>query len=418
MRALLRAGYGVVLQGVYAEVPRTFALQRDFGGPHAIYVDGYYAPPGGGADAFYVLDPLFHPWTRYEGAWWPGGVVDRFAAALGRNGRYLAAWAFPFDGSVPPTEEPDLDSLPSAPPPGQEQPEVAPEGPESGDVEPEDPVPDGLDGGGQGSQGEIPSDPGGTRPGTSVCLIAPIPRLCPTGLPGVVGSAPVTDVAVDVPRGPPVKVDWVDTAVPGRALIRFVTSPTAAASLAYWRVDGMEIRRAVVPSLPGDPAVRIADLQVLGAARYAYRITAIDGRLTSLSGVGGFTTPPGLSDFRVVLESRDSPPSPAVLPGFGPLVELAGDAPIGIGPGDCEIARVRYGVAGIDHSEVAVRAYRVTTRPLAPEAISQTTLQAIGPPGQGELVLGCFGAGSYRVAIDLLGDATGDLYTVLIAADR
>ena len=73
----LRQGRGVILQGVYSQVPTSLSGQPSFTGRHAVYLDylhstGLYV---------YVMDPL----SKVGPRWWPVEVLQRFADKLGRE---------------------------------------------------------------------------------------------------------------------------------------------------------------------------------------------------------------------------------------------------------------------------------------------------------------------------------------------
>ncbi len=75
LRALLYAGAGAVIQGIYGVVPVDLRLQKDFTSGHAIYLDGFRPASADGPAAFYVIDPLG---PGYRGGWWPADVVEAF----------------------------------------------------------------------------------------------------------------------------------------------------------------------------------------------------------------------------------------------------------------------------------------------------------------------------------------------------
>ncbi len=99
LRALLYAGAGAVIDGVYGELPKGVRLQDSFTGRHAVYVDAFRPPTATEPAAYYVMDPIGRSWQGYKGGWWPADDVERFAAQL-TGGRIATMWAFP-GGKVP-----------------------------------------------------------------------------------------------------------------------------------------------------------------------------------------------------------------------------------------------------------------------------------------------------------------------------
>jgi hypothetical protein len=79
---------------------------------------------------------------------------------------------------------------------------------------------------------------------------------------------------------------------------------------------------------------------------------------------------------------------------------------------------VTYAVRGVPATGAVVRAYRLAAAPITPERLVRSTLQASGPADAGALVLGCLEAGSYRITIDLVGDADGMLYSEILPFGR
>src|SRR5512135_325622 len=100
-RALIYAGAGAILQGIYGQLPIGERIQKTFVDAHAIYIDGFRPPQGGQPSAYYVIDPIGEPWAGYKGAWLPADDIEAFATAFGA-GRMVTAWAFP-GGLTPPS---------------------------------------------------------------------------------------------------------------------------------------------------------------------------------------------------------------------------------------------------------------------------------------------------------------------------
>ena len=146
LKSLLKAGYGAVVQGLYGQVPAGLRLQKDFTGGHAIYLDGYYPGNGQGIpEAYYVIDPLGHPWAGYEGDWWPASVVDSFMTAWSGGDRVAAMWAYPPGGTPPDVVGPDV--LPIPPDSGGSSSNPGPSGspnPSASPVESGSPAPSGA----------------------------------------------------------------------------------------------------------------------------------------------------------------------------------------------------------------------------------------------------------------------------------
>ena len=123
------AGYGVVIQGKYSEVPPALRLQRDFLGGHAIDLDGYFAGDADTPAAFYVIDPLGRP--DYPGSRWPAPVIEAFGCKLSGTARIWSAWAPPLNGLPGKAVKPDV---PPVPPSGGNQAGESTD--ETGDVPP------------------------------------------------------------------------------------------------------------------------------------------------------------------------------------------------------------------------------------------------------------------------------------------
>ena len=127
LRALMYAGAGAEIQGTYGIIPYELRLQKNFLDGHAIYLDGFRPASAAGPAAYYVIDPLGHAGSGYQGAWWPADIVEAFALDFG-GGSIYTAWAFPGGGT--PTQYPQLppDAVPGTryTPPGQPTPEPTP----------------------------------------------------------------------------------------------------------------------------------------------------------------------------------------------------------------------------------------------------------------------------------------------------
>ena len=179
-------GYGAVIQGEYGKIPRGLRLQKDFLGGHAIYLDGYYPgnPDKGIPEAYYVIDPLGHPHSGYEGDWWPASVVDDFATAFGGGTHIPTMWAYPPGGVPPQVKDPHVEPIPhgggpaATPGPGRERGAVRiPESSSPATAPPPAPPVDTPLDGNPVLGGQI------LIPILEICLVDPPPAGCPTGVP-------------------------------------------------------------------------------------------------------------------------------------------------------------------------------------------------------------------------------------------
>jgi hypothetical protein len=472
LKELLAGGYGAVIQGVYGEIPEPLRLQKNFTGPHAIYVDGYYPGDATTPPAYYVIDPIGRPASGYQGGWWPASIVDAFTAAMGYNGnRVAASWVFP-PGGVPPQigvidvpeippsggDTPAGSNQPSVPPslePGVTEPPVVAVPPEPGNVGTV--VPAG--GGGLEDAGTI----GGIEliPQLLICLVEEPPPGCPSGIEGVyeIPSAPEVGLA----PGPSIDVRYVDSSRPNVVLVSFTVEPVEPADVRFWEADGSPATIGTATSLTavdilGTPTI-IARLDVLASKTYHFQVVAGGGLLKSSSEVGTFTTGIGAARMEVVLGSVAEPVfglgeglSPyvhlaidAVVPPLEPCLDIraglcqvvagsfdaasavacAGIAGFGEttfclrrlepldGPpiGTCQQATVTYELTGIDETGVLVQAFPTEPGVLPDGAPTLAgILEASGPAGSGSVSVGCLASGmSYVIVLDAVGDDRGIL---------
>jgi len=440
LRALLGAGYGAVVQGVYARVPDRLSLQPGFRGAHAIYVDAYGVGDGGSPGAYYVLDPLARPRAAYEGEWWPADVLEDFGLSFTRSGRILAAWAFPPGGGPPDVTVPDEPPLPrpgDPPDPGAAPPTLQ----EPGDEPPDEPAPDrSIDGGGTEGGHDL-------APGVDLCLIAPVPRSCPPGIPGTFPGG------LDVPPGPVatspvVTLRFVDAARPNLVLVGFSVEPDASATIEYWeatRVAELQTASSIRRSLLiGD--VQVAQLAVRASTSYLFVVIARSDRgATGRSQVGSFRTGDGVVRFTAELFTARASPfgtdlsvAPYTRLAVGGLAQPLQPADAGcvdvarigdrsfclptfdrpaVGAIDCTRARVTYELVGINGTATIVRAYPAS-RALTDDGrtTQRVVLEATGPPRFGTIDIGCLTLGlDYRVALLVEGSDRGVLASIALS---
>ena len=446
LKDLLSKGYGAVIQGEYGKIPRGLRLQKDFLGGHAIYLDGYYPgnPDKGIPEAYYVIDPLGHPHSGYEGDWWPSSVVDDFATAFGGGTHIPTMWAYPPGGVPPKVTDPHVEPIPhgggpaATPAPGESAAPSASPVLEPGDsAPPAPPVDTPLDGS---------PDLGGVVliPILEICLIDPPPAGCPTGVPATFQfeSTPV----LQVPPGPTVDVVFVDSDRPNVAIVGFTVDPPGPATVHYWQHDGSPATIQTPSSMSSvnlfGTTVQLANLDVLAATTYDFQATAGSGISVGSSPVGQFTAGNGVEQFDVALSEAASPTF-ALEDGLSPYLHLApnayaqplvpladlgggacGDqlsfgglgycADIGTGvavPETCERAEVTYALSGIDADSVVIRAFPTETATTEGGDVSlEGVLEAGGPAPSGEVGVGCLASGlTYHIVLDAIGDDRGIL---------
>lgn len=327
LRAVLYAGAGVIIDGVYGELPVDIRVQKSFTGRHAVYVDAFRPPGPDGPAAYYVMDPIGRTWRGYKGDWWPAEHVERFAAQEA-GGRINTMWAFP-GGKVPddhrvlppeaypsapvrpsqspggslvpsvgPTASPDI-STPE--PTASPQPTVPPEptfsfGP-SRSFFPTDPFPfDDLDLIDVSPIGDPPpeeprfpdvrilDDFAVIDPDKSFCLTARAG--CPAGVVGVVdllGASPA-------PSRPPRTLDILYASVigPGTYQVIFRPPDGAGSQLWFWSdVAGSPLLAAEVSeaTLDGQP-VAIGTITLDPELDYSFVATASGNGIRDVSAVG------------------------------------------------------------------------------------------------------------------------------------
>ena len=448
LRSLLTAGYGVVVQGRYAEIPGPLRLQPSFAGPHAVYLDGFYAGDGTTPPAYYVIDPLGHGGS-YRGHWWPASIVDAFTLDFGFSGRIAAAWIFPPAGTPPEVVGPDVLPLPPSggdgpPGPGETASPtlepgatLTPEVSEPGDLSPADPPVLGD----PPIIGDVAVGGLDIRPILEICLLEPRPPGCPGGIEGIFTLPfPFLEFAL----GPSIDIVAVDSAQPNIVFVAFTVSPATPVDVRFWEADGTPATIGSATAmqslpLPGGPTI-VARLDVLAATAYHFQVVAGDGLFSSSSPVGTFTTGGGVSVFDVALDSASDPVFEFGV-GLSPYVHLAGGSlafplvrttgastPSGCAiidyGGDsfcrfieptveveCTQAQVSYALNGIAATGVYVRAFPTEDGETSDGSPSLAgVLETEGPSGTGDVSIGCLASGlSYTIALDAIGDDRGVL---------
>ncbi len=461
LKALLKAGYGAVAQGVYGQVPVALRLQKDFTGGHAIYLDGYY--PGDAAhnipEAYYVIDPLGRPWSGYEGDWWPATAVDQFLTAFSGGDRASAMWAYPPGGTPPTVVNPDVLPMPPDPP--------APETPSgsaapSGSAVPSAPA-------SVGPSAAAPSSPAGStppyigpifagdqaviqavlqeiqQPQTSgvvlapvfdFCLRSPRPPGCPSGLPATVtlhippGGFP--------PPGPSVNVVFVDSPTSNMAIVGYTVDPPTTSDVRFWQVglspSSVMSASAMSTAQIGGQTVVLARLDVAAGTHYQFQVVAGSGGSAAESAVGDFTTGAGVAQFDVTMGSAPSPslglgtgyspyfhvPQGGMAPPIVPLASAGAscsakgsfngvafclDPITTLTLASCTKATVTYTLVGLAATAVVVRAY-----PEGGGGGVGGVVEATGAAPSGTLDVGCLASGlTYTIALSAQGDDHGVL---------
>lgn len=288
LRAVLWAGAGAVIDGVYGEIPIGVRLQDSFTGRHAIYVDAFSPTALGGRPAYYVMDPIGKTWAGYKGGWWPAEDVDRFAAQL-PGGRIATMWAFP--GGKAPANRPQLppNAYPSAGAGATPGPSASmdPFPPDDLPLPPEPPVgePTGADPVTAGGVEIVDTDVH-IDPGTSKCALDPPPFFCPKGIVGIIdlnGFGPR-------PTRPPLGLDILyGTSIgPGMYQIIFEPPPDSRSELFFWSdVAGATLQAAKVEegTLDGR-TVAVGTITLDPALDYQFVATAEGDGIRTVSTVG------------------------------------------------------------------------------------------------------------------------------------
>ncbi len=313
-RALIYAGAGAILQGIYGQLPVDLRLQKDFVDAHAIYIDGFRPPQGGQPAAYYVIDPIGRPWAGYKGDWLPADAIEAFATAFG-SGSMVTAWAFP-GGLTPPANyrtlppeafptsgpgpSPSIPALPSPSAGASAGPSASPgASPTAVPL----PSPSSAPSGSSGSKPPIiPSDVsilsrlaasiGGSIvvPNFGICLLVPVPTGCPPGLPGTYPSG----ASPGPLASPPIPIDLLYASVPQPGLVQVIfTAPGGSSSLDFWPTDGSgpvspaDVQQAML----GGRSVWIATFPVK-AGSFGFAAGTLGTGIAGMSQVGGLTIGP------------------------------------------------------------------------------------------------------------------------------
>lgn len=294
LRAVLWAGAGAIIDGVYGEIPIGVRLQASFTGRHAIYVDAFSPNAYEGGPAYFVMDPIGKPWQGYKGEWWPAADVDRFAAQL-PGGRIATMWAFP--GGKVPTNRPVLppEAYPSTGPGATPVPSGEdPFPPDDLPLPPEPPVGE--------ETGADPVTATGVEvidtnvvvwPGTQECLVES--RFgCPRGIVGIIrldGIGPLPT------RPPPDRLDILYGTVLGPGMYQIIFEPppdTTRAELFFWETGSgarMEAATVEAGTLDGR-TVAVGTIFLDPELDYQFLATAEGDGVRAVSTVGALDVTP------------------------------------------------------------------------------------------------------------------------------
>ncbi len=312
LRALLYAGAGAVVGGIYGELPVSIRLQTGFTGSHSIYIDAFRPPGPDGPAAYYVMDPIGKTWQGYRGSWWPADVVERFATAL-LGGRIYTMWAFP--GGVAPVDHPILprDAYPG---PGgatpSDEPRSSPSAPDaspssSPDVDPlptGDPMPMGdLPIVGDPTIGDPPDDKPRfpdfrfetnlfemIEPDRRTCLGRPQPAGCPQGIPGIVDLGDRSSAYPTGPPGKPIEIRYAGAIAPDTYEVIFEPPPDTSPSMWFWsRAGGALIPATIETGMLDGRTVAVATVTLEPGADYSFVAAATGDGIRAMSTVGGLS---------------------------------------------------------------------------------------------------------------------------------
>lgn len=290
LRALLYAGAGAVIDGVYGELPVDIRVQKSFTGRHAIYVDAFRPPGPDGPAAYYAMDPIGKTWAGYKGDWWPAEHVDRFASQL-TGGRINTLWSFP--GGKVPKDHPIL------PPEGYPSSSLPP-GETPGPSIPTDPMPTGdlpitADPPVGDPPGDVPHFPDFhfetdvfevKDPGFAGCMALPRPPGCPRGIVGITDLRGLTDLGTS-PGAGDIKLLYANPIGPGTYQILFEPPSGSKGELWFWSGSGDTLKAASIESgvLDGK-VVSIATIALEPAADYSFIASASGDGVRAISTVG------------------------------------------------------------------------------------------------------------------------------------
>jgi hypothetical protein len=286
LRALLWAGAGAIIHGVYGKLPQNIRVQASFTGRHAMYVDAFRPAGPDGPAAYWVMDPIGKPWSGYNGRWWPAEAVERMIVEL-PGGRLGAMWAFP--GGKAPANRPQLP--PNAYP--SRAPNATPDPSEPVDPFPVDPLPlppgegeSGEETGVDPESAEIIVTEGGATvyPGTSQCIIEKR-DFCPRGIVGIIDL----DGFRPPPTRPPRGFDILFGGALGAGMYQIIFEPppdTTHAELWFFGPDGVLREAKVEEGTLDDKTVSIGTIIVDPAIDYQFVATAEGNGVREISTVG------------------------------------------------------------------------------------------------------------------------------------
>lgn len=292
LRALLYAGAGAAISGLYGQLPGHLRLQPDFTEGHAIYIDAFRPAGADGPAAYYVMDPIGRTWQGYTGAWWPAEDVERFATTFG-SGRIYTAWAFP--GGVVPADHPVLppsayptDGPPGGPPGASPDPSLPTSDPLPSDDPPtaEPPVGEPPD--------DLPTFPDYRfgadifevkEPEVATCLTVPVPVGCPRGIRGFIDLRGTKAPTATSPPGG-IKVLYADAIALGIYQFVIEAPPDTASDLWFWTKAGELQSAKVDAALIGDKPVSVATVSIDPTVDFSFLATASGDGVRAIGTVG------------------------------------------------------------------------------------------------------------------------------------
>jgi len=289
LRALSYAGAGVVVSLDYGEVPLGVRLQASFTGGHSVYVDAFRPAGPDGPAAYWVIDPIGHPWAGYDGGWWPAEDIERAAAARS-GGKIYATWAFA--GGIVPDRHKVLPPNAYPTSPATEAPTVAPS---------EDPLPSGdlgppVDDPDTGTPPpDVPVFPNimintnvfvvDPQPASLACTTEPLPSGCPGGVIGIMGPGGPTDpTAAPIDR---IDILYANLINPATVQVVFDAPTGTSGQLWAWQGSGFPIIQSIAqPAMIGSTPVSIATLAIDASGSFSFFATASGSSYAGLSTVG------------------------------------------------------------------------------------------------------------------------------------
>lgn len=294
LRALLYAGAGAVVVGLYGDLPNDLRQEQGFTGSHAVYIDAFRPQGPAGPAAYWVMDPLGPSWQGYKGQWWPADVLEHFATDFG-GGSIYSAWAFP-GGSVPanhpilpPSDYPS--SAPgSTPPPGSSpspagSPTLDPMPPGDTPIGPDPPAGDPPPTVPHFPPISIATDVSLIAPETLDCATEPRPSGCPGGVVGVVnvggalgGTGPSTSGLL--------QILYANAVAPNTFQVVFQSPPGGDPSLLLWGTDGRLLQTTGDSGTLNGQSVGIVTLTLDASSTYSFVASSIGSGVRDVSSVG------------------------------------------------------------------------------------------------------------------------------------